>query len=116
MSPTVTLRTRRHLPHPRRVQAIRRVLLINPFVYEARNKNVGIDPVVTRHAGQEIKTGVTFPIGLAYLAAMLKRAGVEYVLIDPLAEEVPVARIYEASEWADAIVTPFSPSHESHIR
>jgi len=50
---------------------IQRVLFINPFVYNPQNQNIniGIDPVVFRHAGQAIKTGVTFPIGLAYMAA-----------------------------------------------
>ncbi len=98
------------------VGGLRRFLLINPFHYDGRSHNIGIDPVVTRHAGQQIKTGVTFPIGLAYLAAMLKRAGVEYRLLDPLAEPIPLSRILESAAWADAIVIPYSPVHEADIR
>ncbi|MCE9613328.1 MAG: B12-binding domain-containing radical SAM protein [Lentisphaerae bacterium] len=104
------------VPDVRRVGGIHRVLLINPFHYDGRTDNVGIDPVVLRHAGQQIKTGVTFPIGLAYMAAMLKRAGVAYRLIDPLAEAVPLSRIRDAAAWADAIVTPFSPAHQDDTR
>ncbi len=100
----------------RRPTAIRRVLLLNPFRYDGAVHNVGIDPVVTRHAGQQIKTGVTFPIGLAYLAAMLRQAGREYRLLDPLAEPVPLARIREDAAWADAIIIPFSPAHQDDIR
>lgn len=91
---------------------IKKILLLNPFMFNAKNKNVGIDPVVSRHAGQEIKTGVTFPIGLAYLAAVLLKAGYEARILDPLAEDISVDKIYSFSEWAGAIVMPYSPFHK----
>ncbi|KPK96499.1 MAG: hypothetical protein AMJ95_13900, partial [Omnitrophica WOR_2 bacterium SM23_72] len=97
---------------------IQRVLFINPFVYNPQNQNIniGIDPVVFRHAGQAIKTGVTFPIGLAYMAAMLLQSGYEVKLLDPLAEPLPLEKIYDASCWADAIVMPYSPGHKEGIK
>lgn len=95
---------------------IQRVLFINPFLYHSKNINIGIDPVVVRHAGQAIKTGVTFPIGLAYMAAMLLESGYEVKLLDPLAECLPLDEIYDASCWSDAIVMPYSPGHKEGIK
>lgn len=95
---------------------INRVLLLNPFKYDSSNINIGVDPVVSRHAGQEIKTGVTFPIGLAYMAAMLLKAGYEAKIIDPIAEPIKVSDIYRLSEWADAIVMPYSSAHREDIK
>lgn len=100
----------------KKILKIHRVLLINPFVYHSKNINVGIDPVVLRHAGQAIKTGVTFPIGLAYMAAMLLEAGYEAKLLDPIAEPLSLEKIYAASHWADAIVMPYSPGHKEGIK
>ena len=56
-------------------KTVKSVLLLNPFKYGESQINVGVDPVVTRHAGQEIKTGFTCPIGLAYIAAILFENG-----------------------------------------
>lgn len=97
-------------------QTIRRVLLLNPFTFSGTNPNIGMDPVVSRHAGQEIKTGVTLPIGLCYMAAVLLREGFEVELLDPLAEEIPVPRIMEAARRADAVVMAFSAQHTDDIR
>ncbi len=99
-----------------KILQIHRVLLINPFTYHSKNINIRIDPVVLRHAGQAIKTGVTFPIGLAYMAAMLLEAGYEVKLLDPIAEPLPLKKIYAASNWADAIVMPYSPGHKEEIK
>ncbi len=95
---------------------IKKVLLLNPFVYDSGNINIGVDPVVSRHAGQEIKTGITFPIGLAYMGAMLLKAGYEIKIIDPIAKPIPIDEIYTYSSWADAIIMPYSPAHREHIR
>jgi len=98
-----------------KVTHINKILLINPFVYGHKSINIGVDPVVSRHAGQEIKTGVTFPIGLAYMASMLLKAGYEIKIIDPIAKPVSVTKIYDASNWADAIVMPYSSAHREDI-
>lgn len=100
----------------KKVSCIKRVLLINPFLYGSKSINIGVDPVVSRHAGQEIKTGVTFPIGLAYMAAMLLKAGYEARIIDPIAEHVSIRQIYDASNWADAIVMPYSSVHKEDVK
>lgn len=99
-----------------KVSCIKRVLLINPFVYSSKSINIGVDPVVSRHAGQEIKTGVTFPIGLAYMAATLLKAGYEVRVMDPIAERISVRQIYDASDWADAIVMPYSSVQREDIK
>ena len=95
---------------------IHRVLLVNPFTFQGDNPNIGMDPVVSRHAGQEIKTGVTLPIGLCYMAAVLLEKGFEVKLLDPLAEKIPVRDILEAARWSDAIITPFSAQHVDDIQ
>ena len=95
---------------------IRKILLINPFKLSGNQPNIGVDPVVSRHVGQEIKTGVTFPIGLAYMASTLLEAGFEVKLLDPIAESITIERIYQESEWADAIVLPFSATHADDVR
>lgn len=100
----------------KRLCRIEKVLLLNPFVFHGKNRNVGIDPVVSRHVGQEIKTGITFPLGLASMGAMLLKAGFMVRILDPIAEIIRVKNIYRDSEWADAIIIPFSPAHQSHIR
>ena len=99
-----------------KVTKIEKILLINPFLFNNKNRNIGIDPVVSRHAGQEIKTGMTFPIGLAYIGAVLSKAGYGVRILDPIAETVPFDKIYKDSEWADAIITPFSPAHQDHTK
>lgn len=95
---------------------MQRVVLLNPFVYGGRNRNVGIDSVVSRHSGQEIKTGVTFPIGLAYMAAMLLKNGHAVRMLDPIAEKIDPDVIHGCADWSDAIVMPFSPSHADDMR
>lgn len=101
---------------PSKVRKIEKILLLNPFVYGSGRLNVGVDTTVSRHAGQEIKTGVTFPIGLGYMAAMLTRAGYAVRMSDPIAEPVAADKIYRMSEWADAIIIPYSCAHSGHIR
>lgn len=94
-----------------------KVLLTNPFTLDDRpNPNVGIDLVVTRHAGQEIKTGVTFPLGLAMLAGVLREKGHQVKCFDPIAEKVPASEIIAAAEWAEAIIIPYSPAHDADLR
>jgi len=95
---------------------IRNVLLLNPFRYDGPQSNVGVDPVVSRHAGQEIKTGVTFPIGLAYMAATLLRAGYEVRMLDPIAERISIARIHENADWSQAVIMPFSAAHAEDVK
>jgi radical SAM superfamily enzyme YgiQ (UPF0313 family) len=95
---------------------IQRILLLNPFAYDGRSRNVGIDPVVSRHSGQEIKTGVTFPIGLAYMAAMLLKNGYAVRMLDPIAEKIDTDIIHAYADWSDAIIMPFSPSHADDTR
>ncbi|MDD5774178.1 MAG: radical SAM protein [bacterium] len=97
-------------------QGIKKILLINNFLHTGIIRNISIDPVVVRHSGQEIKTGVTFPIGLAYMGAMLKVSGYDVKIIDPIAEKVSLITIYKNSRWADAIVIPFSPYHQEDIK
>src|SRR3989338_1186863 len=95
---------------------IKRVLLVNTFKYGAGIRNIGVDPVVSRHSGQEIKTGVTFPIGLAYMAAMLLKNGYDVRILDPIAEKMPVSRIHDSTGWSDAVIMPFSVSHMEDIK
>lgn len=95
---------------------IKRILLTNPFFRNGRRVNIGIDPVVFRHVGQEIKTGMTFPVGLAYMGGVLLKEGYEVKILDPIAEPIPLHRIYEYAEWADAIFIPFSVLHSEDIR
>ncbi|MCD6221253.1 B12-binding domain-containing radical SAM protein [bacterium] len=75
-----------------------------------------MDPVVFRHVGQEIKTGVTFPIGLAYMGAVLLKRGYDVKILDPIAEYIPVQKIYQYAEWADAVFVPFSALHSEDIK
>lgn len=91
--------------------AVSRVLLLTPFKYGPRQINVGVDPVVVRHSGQEIKTGYTIPIGLCYIAALLREHGFEVRLLDPVVDRSTTAEISDAARWADAIVLPFSVAH-----
>jgi len=95
---------------------IKRVLLTNPFFRKKRRVNIGVDPVVFRHVGQEIKTGVTFPIGLAYMGAVLLKRGYDVKILDPIAEYIPVQKIYQYAEWADAVFVPFSALHSEDIK
>ncbi|HNQ49903.1 MAG TPA: radical SAM protein [Candidatus Omnitrophota bacterium] len=93
------------------MRGVKKVLLLNPFMYDGRIHSIGVDPVVSRHAGQEIKTGVTFPIGLAYLGAVLKRAGLSVTILDPMAQKMTAAYIRRCADRADAIIMPYSMYH-----
>jgi magnesium-protoporphyrin IX monomethyl ester (oxidative) cyclase len=99
-----------------KLQKIKRVLLINNFSYSGEIRNISIDPVVVRHSGQEIKTGITFPIGLAYIGAMLQAAGFSVKIIDPIAQKVSIKMIHAATDSSDAVVIPYSPYHHQDIR
>lgn len=90
---------------------LKKVLLVTPFKYDSEQLNVGVDPVVLRHAGQQIKTGYTYPIGLAYIGALLEKYGYEVKLVDPVAEKTKVDKVLEAADWSDVIVLPLSASH-----
>jgi len=92
-----------------------RVLVLNPFKYCGKNLNLMVDPVVRRHAGQEVKTGLTYPLGLGYVASALAGAGCDVRMHDPMAEHVPVADIHADAEWADAIIVPYTFPHAEDI-
>ncbi|MDP6526104.1 MAG: radical SAM protein [Kiritimatiellia bacterium] len=98
-----------------KVTAVKRALVLNPFVYHGENPNVSVDPVIRRHAGQEIKTGLTYPIGLGYIAAVLLDAGQEVRLLDPIAQPVSVDAIRRDAEWSDAIFIPYTSPHSTHM-
>lgn len=100
----------------RKPERIKRVLLINPFFYERKSMNIGVDPVVPRQAGHEIKTGLTFPIGLAYMGATLLQNGHKVQVLDPIAQKIPLSQIHRAAGWSDAIFMPFSAPHEKDIK
>lgn len=93
---------------------VKKALVLNPFVYHGENPNVSVDPVIRRHAGQEIKTGLTYPIGLGYIAAVLLEAGHEVRLLDPIAQPVSLDTIRRDAEWADAIFIPYTSPHSEH--
>ncbi len=90
---------------------VKRVLLAAPFKWGARQLNVSVDPVVVRHAGQEIKTGFTAPIGLCYIAGLLLEHGFEVKLVDAPVSGARPPELLAAGRWADAIVMPFSVPH-----
>lgn len=130
MSPGASAPARARCPHPISVtcaqvpypasapppgRRLRRILLLNPFVYQGKNPNIGIDPVIVRHAGQEIKTGVTFPYGLASIGALLHQHGYHVHLLDPFATPVLPAAVHEAAAQADALIYPYSPVHHDHL-
>jgi len=47
------------------------VLLMNP-IEEGQNYVVDVDAVISRHTGGKTKIGRFFPLGMTYVAAMLR--------------------------------------------
>jgi len=96
---------------PGRGEGLRRFLVMNPLSYTRGGRNVMIDPVIRRHAGQEVKTGVTYPVGLGYIAAVLLQAGHSVDMLDPLAEPILPEAVEARARQADAVLMPYSFAH-----
>lgn len=62
-----------------------RVLLMNP-IEEGQNFVVDVDPVVSRHTGGKSKIGIFFPLGMTYVAAVLREKNIPVKILDPIPE------------------------------
>ncbi len=59
------------------------VLLMNP-IEENQHFVVDVDPVISRHTGGKSKIGFFFPLGLTYVAAILRNHGIPVRILDPV--------------------------------
>ncbi len=62
-----------------------RVLLMNP-IEEGQDFVVDVDPVVSRHTGGKSKIGTFFPLGMTYVAAILRENNIPVKILDPVLE------------------------------
>ena len=62
-----------------------RVLIMNP-IEEGQNFVVDVDPVVSRHTGGKTKIGIFFPLGMTYVAAILRENNIPVSILDPIPE------------------------------
>ncbi|MEI6125627.1 MAG: radical SAM protein, partial [Pseudomonadota bacterium] len=67
------------------MQQAPRVLLMNP-IEEGQTYVVDVDPVISRHTGGKTKIGVFFPLGLTYIAAVLRENSIPVTILDPIPE------------------------------
>lgn len=67
------------------MQTIPRVLLMNP-IEEGQDYVVDVDPVISRHTGGKTKIGVFFPLGMTYIAAVLRKNNILVEILDPVPE------------------------------
>ena len=56
---------------------------MNP-IEEGQNYVVDVDPVISRHTGGKTKIGMFPPLGMTYVAAMLRAQGIPVRILDPI--------------------------------
>jgi radical SAM superfamily enzyme YgiQ (UPF0313 family) len=59
------------------------VLLMNP-IEEGQNYVVDVDPVISRHTGGKTKIGIFPPLGMTYVAAILRKQNIPVRILDPI--------------------------------
>ena len=56
---------------------------MNP-IEEGQNYVVDVDPVISRHTGGKTKIGMFPPLGMTYVAAVLREQGIPVQILDPI--------------------------------
>jgi len=86
------------------------VLLMNP-IEEGQNYVVDVDPVISRHTGGKTKIGIFPPLGMTYVAAMLRKNGIPVGILDPIPQGYTFERALEHARNFDVIIITLAASN-----
>ncbi|MDP2939827.1 MAG: radical SAM protein [Candidatus Omnitrophota bacterium] len=89
-----------------------KVLLLNP-IKPGQDFNVNVDPVIIRHTGAQTKAGIFSPLGLMYIASILRNNKIEVKIIDPVPEGRSFESVLDIGKEFDIIIVPLATSNIS---
>ncbi len=87
-----------------------RVLLMNP-IEEGQDYVVDVDPVVSRHTGGKTKIGVFYPLGMTYVAAVLREHDIPVEILDPIPDGYTFESALAHAEGFDVIIMALAASN-----
>jgi radical SAM superfamily enzyme YgiQ (UPF0313 family) len=95
---------------------------MNP-IEEGQNYVVDVDPVISRHTGGKTKIGIFPPLGMTYVAAMLRSQGISVSIVDPVPQGYTFETALAHARHFDVIVITLAASNAqgsyrffSHLR
>jgi radical SAM superfamily enzyme YgiQ (UPF0313 family) len=86
------------------------VLLMNP-IEEGQDYVVDVDPVISRHTGGKTKIGIFPPLGMTYVAAVLREHNIPATILDPIPEGYSFERALEYARSFDVIIITLAASN-----
>ena len=90
------------------------VLLMNP-IEEGQNYVVDIDPVISRHTGGKSKIGTFFPLGLTYIAAVLRENNIPVKILDPIPDGFDFKSALDYAKKFDVVIVPLAASNSEGV-
>ena len=87
-----------------------KVLLMNP-IEENQDYVVDVDPVISRHTGGKTKIGVFFPLGIAYVASILRENNIPVKILDPIPEGYTFESALAYAKKFDVIIITLAASN-----
>lgn len=86
------------------------VLLMNP-IEEGQNYVVDVDPVISRHTGAKTKIGIFYPLGMTYIAAILRKHRIPVKILDPIPEGYGFEDALQYARNFDVIIITLAASN-----
>jgi radical SAM superfamily enzyme YgiQ (UPF0313 family) len=86
------------------------VLLMNP-VEEGQKYVVDVDPVISRHTGGKTKIGMFPPLGMTYVAAMLRENNIPVRILDPIPQGYTFDAALDVAHNFDVIIITLAASN-----
>jgi len=86
------------------------VLLMNP-IEEGQHYVVDVDPVISRHTGGKTKIGIFYPLGMTYIAVVLREHNIPVRILDPIPEGYNFEEALEYARNFDVIIITLAASN-----
>jgi len=86
------------------------VLLMNP-IEEGQNYVVDVDPVISRHTGGKTKIGIFPPLGMTYVAALLREHNIPVQILDPIPQGYSFSDALAYARNFDVIIITLAASN-----
>lgn len=83
---------------------------MNP-IEEGQDYVVDVDPVISRHTGGKTKIGRFPPLGMTYVAAILRKNGIPARILDPIPQGYSYDETLRYARDFDAIIVPLAASN-----
>ena len=90
------------------------VLLMNP-IEEGQDYVVDIDPVISRHTGGKTKIGIFPPLGMTYVAAVLREHKIPVKILDPIPEGYSFEKALTYARNFDVIIITLAASNAQGV-